>query len=71
MTLEFVQPDTALLAAEKGEWELVDSENGTGREWVCDGHPCLLYTKLSLAEGALVRVPDPEYVSGKIRDNGR
>lgn len=69
--LEFVSPDTVCVKALPEEWLLVDPEDGTLRQWVCDGHPCLLYTKYPLQNGTLVRIFDPEYVSGEIRDTGR
>lgn len=69
--IEFVSPDTVCVKAGKFEWQLVDPENGTLRQWVCDGHECMLWTKYPLQNGALIRIFDSEYVSGKIRDSGR
>ena len=69
--IEFVAPDIVAKKAEPDEWCLVDPETGTLRNWVCDGHNCVLYTKIPLQAGALIRIEDPDYVPGKIRDTGR
>lgn len=69
--IEFVAPDIVAKKAESDEWCLVDPESGTLRNWVCDGHNCVLYTKIPLQAGALIRIEDPDYVPGKIRDTGR
>lgn len=69
--IEFVSPDVVSEKAEKGDWLLVDPETGTLRSWVCDGHDCVIYTKKMLQAGSLIRIEDPDYVPGKIRDTGR
>lgn len=69
--IEFVAPDIVAKKAENDEWCLVDPDSGTLRNWVCDGHNCVLYTKIPLQAGALIRIEDPDYVPGKIRDTGR
>lgn len=69
--IEFVSPDIVAKKAAEYEWRLVDPENGTLRSWVCDGHECVLFTKIPLQAGALIRIEDPDYVPGKIRDTGR
>ncbi len=69
--IEFVAPDIVAKKTEKDEWCLVDPESGTLRNWVCDGHNCVLYTKIPLQAGALIRIEDSDYVPGKIRDTGR
>lgn len=69
--IEFVAPDIVAKKAENNEWCLVDPDSGTLRAWVCDGHNCVLYTKIPLQAGALIRIEDPDYVPGKIRDTGR
>ena len=69
--IEFVSPDIVAKKAAEDEWRLVDPENGTLRSWVCDGHECVLFTKIPLQAGALIRIEDPDYVPGKIRDTGR
>lgn len=71
MTIEFVSPEFVSLSAKPGEWMLVNPEDGTVCNWVCDSHPCVLYTKYSLPEGTLLRTEDEDYIEGKIRDTGR
>ena len=68
--LEFITPDTDCITAAKGTWQLADPETGTELEWVCNGHSCALYTRLSLPEGTLVRIKDPGYIPGVIRNPG-
>lgn len=69
--IEFISPDVVYKAAEEGSWLLVNPENGTIRSWVCDGHECIIYTKYELQKGTLIRIEDPEYVPGVVRDKGR
>ena len=69
--IEFISPDVVATKADPSEWKLVNPEDGTIRSWVCDGHECVLYTKIPLQSGALIRIEDPDYVSGIIRDSGR
>ena len=69
--IEFVSPDVVSVQALPEDWLLVDPENGTVKSWVCDGHECVLYTKIPLQEGTLLRIEDPDYVPGVIRDSGR
>lgn len=69
--LEFVSPDVVSVKAEKGKWLLVDPETGTVRNWVCNGHKCVLYTEYDLQSGTLLRTKDSGYVEGQIRDTGR
>jgi len=69
--IEFVSPEFCSLTAKPGEWELISSETGLKLNWVCDSHPCVIYTKYTLPEGTLLRSLDPDYEDGKIRDTGR
>ena len=69
--IEFISPDVVATKAKAGDWMLVDPETGCVRTWVCDSHPCVLYAKEPLQDGALIRIEDPEYQSGIIRDSGR
>lgn len=71
MDIEFVAPDFVSLSVKAGDWELINPETGTKLNWVCDSHPCLLYINQSLPDSTLLRVLDPEYEEGKIRDTGR
>ena len=69
--IEFVSPSFCNLLVKADEWELISSETGLKLNWVCDSHPCVIYTKYELPEATLLRTLDPDYVEGKIRDNGR
>ncbi len=69
--IEFVAPDFVSVTAKPDEFDLINPETGTKLNWVCDSHPCLLYTKLDLPAAALLRTLDPDYVEGQIRDTGR
>lgn len=69
--LELVTPDIVSLKMAHADYELVNPETGEVYRWVCDDHPCTLYTKLPVVEGALLRAKDPEFEAGKIRDTGR
>ena len=71
MDIEFVSPEFVSLTAKSGEWEIINPETGTKMNWVCDGHPCVIYTKYTLPASTLLRTEDPEYVEGIIRDTGR
>ena len=69
--IEFISPDVVSIVAEKGKWLLVDPETGVIRNWVCNGHKCVLYTEYDLPKGTLLRVKDETYVKGYVRDTGR
>ncbi len=76
--IEFVSPEFCSLVAKGADssgkvsdWELISSETGLKLNWVCDSHPCVIYTKYELPEATLLRTLDPEYEEGKIRDTGR
>ena len=76
--IEFVSPEFCSLVAKgadssgkASDWELISSETGLKLNWVCDSHPCVIYTKYKLPEATLLRTLDPEYEEGKIRDTGR
>lgn len=69
--IEFISPDFVSKKALPGEWELINAETGTKVNWVCDSHPCLIYTKYELPAYSLLRVLDPDYKEGFIRDTGR
>ncbi len=53
--LEFISPDIPCLAAPENSYQLINPETGEVLDWVCHGHPCLIYTNLPLSEGMLVR----------------
>ena len=69
--IEFVSPDFVSLTASPADFDLINPETGTKLNWVCDGHPCVVYTKHELPDAALLRTLDPDYVEGQIRDTGR
>lgn len=69
--IEFVFPDIVSIKAAPKDWLMVNPENGTIMSWVCDSHECVLYTKHSLQDGALIRIEDPDYKPGVVRDPGR
>ncbi len=53
--LQFIAPDTAALTATGADYQLVNPATGELMDWVCHGHPCLIYTHLPLEAGMLVR----------------
>ena len=69
--IEFVSPSFCSLTAKAGEWEVISTETGLKMNWVCDGHPAVIYTKYQLPDVTLLRTLDPDYVDGQIRDTGR
>lgn len=69
--IEFVSPDFVSVTANPGDFYLINPETGTKLNWVCDGHPCVVYSKFELPPASLLRTLDPDYVEGKIRDTGR
>lgn len=69
--IEFVSPEFCNLVVPPEDFELINSETGLKINWVCDGHPCVIYTKHKLPDATLLRTLDPDYVEGKIRDTGR
>ena len=69
--IEFVSPDFVSVCAMPDEFDLINPETGTKLNGVCDGHPCVIYTKYELPPAALLRTLDPDYVEGQIRDTGR
>lgn len=70
-SIECISPDTVCTKPPADNWQLVNPENGTLRNWVCDGHECLIYTNEQLHKGTLVRLPDPDYKENCIRNCGR
>ena len=71
MEIEFVSPDFVSKKIAPGHWFLVNPENGCLLNWVCDSHPCFIYIDSELPESTLMRIEDPEYKPGIIRDKGR
>lgn len=69
--VEFISPEFVSITASPDEYYIINPETGTKLNWVCDGHPCVVYTKYTLPPASLLRTLDPDYVEGKIRDTGR
>ncbi|MDY2840260.1 MAG: U32 family peptidase [Treponema sp.] len=69
--VEFVSPEFCTLVVNPENYSLINPETGLKINWVCDGHPCVIYLNQKLPEGSLLRTLDPDYVEGKIRDTGR
>ncbi|MGN0728658.1 peptidase U32 family protein [Treponema sp.] len=70
--LEIISPD---IVAKKIFWDedfqLVNPQNGEVYNWVCNGHPCALYTRAEITRGTLIRLRDRGYIEGKFRNTGR
>lgn len=70
--LEIVTPDIVGKKVEIGKDILfVNPENGEVYNWVCNGHPVVLYSCLELTDGTMIRSKDPGYIEGKFRETGR
>jgi len=69
--IEFVSPDFCSLAVSPEDYNIISLETGLKLNWICDGHPAVIYTKHQLPDGTLLRTLDPDYVEGQIRDTGR
>lgn len=69
--LELVSPNISSLPINKADYDLINPATGEVYTWVCNGHKCLLYTHLTIPEGALLRARDPDYKEGYFRDTGR
>lgn len=69
--IELVSPDFCSLKVSPSDFEIISLETGLKLNWICDGHPAVIYLNQKLPEGTLLRTIDPDYVEGKIRDTGR
>ena len=69
--IELVSPDFCRLKASPSDFEIISLETGLKLNWICDGHPAVIYLNQKLPEGTLLRTIDPDYIEGKIRDTGR
>lgn len=70
--IELVSPNVVGKKIEWGkDFVFINPENGQVYNWVCNGHPCVIYTGFDIADGTLLRSKDSEYVEGKFRDSGR
>lgn len=69
--LEFVSPSVLGRKVLGSEYEFINPKTGEKLDWVNADHDCAIYTAVPVEENTLVRVKDPEYVEGEIRDRGR
>ena len=69
--IELVSPDFCSLKVSPSDFEIISPETGLKLNWICDGHPAVIYLNQKLPEGTLLRTIDPDYIEGKIRDTGR
>ena len=69
--LEFVSPSVLGRKVSGSEYDFINPKTGEKLDWVNADHDCAIYTAVPVEENTLVRVKDPEYVEGEIRDRGR
>lgn len=69
--LEFITPSTLSVQVKGSDYEFVDPNTGELLPWVNADHPSVIYTHLAIEDGTLVRVKDPDYIPGVVRDTGR
>ena len=69
--LEFVSPSVLAKKVSETEYEFINPKTGEKLDWVNADHDCAIYTGIDIEENTLVRVKDPEYVEGEIRNRGR
>ncbi len=69
--LEVVTPDELAIKISASDYQFINPETGEKLAWVNPDHNCALYTKYDFADTSLVRVKDPDYKSGIVRDTGR
>lgn len=69
--IELVSPQVLRKKVSGAEYEFINPKNGQKLDWVNADHDCAIYTNLEIEDGTLVRVKDPDYVEGEIRDTGR
>ena len=69
--LEFVSPSVLAKKVLGTEYEFINPKTGEKLDWVNADHDCAIYTGIDIEENTLVRVKDPEYVEGEIRNRGR
>lgn len=64
-TIELISPNKVFEAVLPNDFVLVDPETFTIRSWVCDSHPCYLYTAKTLSQSTLIRVKRKQHFSGE------
>lgn len=65
--IELISPDVPRIPVPGDSYRLVNPDTGEILDWVCHGHPCLIYTSLPLAEGMLVRTENIRYGQARRR----
>ncbi len=53
--VQVVTPDECAFDLSHEQFQLVNPQTGEVYRWVCADHPCVLYTKLRLPQGAILR----------------
>ena len=66
--IELVSPDFCCIKVSPSDFEIISLETGLKLNWICDGHPAVIYLNKELPEGTLLRTIDPDYVEGKINN---
>ncbi|WP_407426388.1 peptidase U32 family protein [Treponema sp.] len=69
--LEFVSPSVLAKKVSGSEYDFINPKTGEKLDWVNADHDCAIYTAVPVEENTLVRVKDPDYVEGQIRNTGR
>ena len=69
--LEFVSPSVLAQKVSGSDYEFVNPKTGEKLDWVNADHDCAIYTSLPVEENSFVRIKDPDYVEGEIRNRGR
>ena len=69
--LEAVSPSVLSVKIPGTDYEFINPKTGEKLDWVNADHDCALYTKLEFDDTTLIRIKDPEYVAGEIRNKGR
>ena len=69
--LEFVSPSVLARKVCGQDYEFINPKTGEKLDWVNADHDCAIYTAIPIEENTFVRIKDPEYQPGTIRDRGR
>ncbi|MCR4823300.1 MAG: U32 family peptidase [Treponema sp.] len=69
--LEFVSPSVLAQKVSGSDYQFINPKTGEKLDWVNADHDCAIYTGIPVEENTLVRIKDPEYKEGEIRDRGR
>ena len=69
--LEFVSPSVLARKVTASEYDFINPKTGELLDWVNADHDCAIYPAVPIEENTFVRVRDPEYQDGVIRNRGR